>query len=331
MSLYSKISLLALLVTGLLRGMEEPPHLKAPAKSAAAEAINQRMILITCEGIEIDKMQKNYLEASQTLKNLLDTIGNQNTIALTQDMAADYRVIRDLLRYEHLLKVKKINELTVLEFLRKSEKSLVSILNACQRFELNNLSKFVAISLAKKLSIATNREQCLYNGSYNLEWTSDSAHLVAIVMLNMIAYEKNDYPLNLLWQLFKTANGPEQLNYKIRESLHKNATPEAVVLFQYWFECRGKNMGLDTKKYPGIITIKSSLSSDLKTLLFPTFMKRVIDSCYEQQKQYLLRIKIQMRNLRTWWHYQAGRSEKVAIIAATGLAAWYGYKYFSKK
>lgn len=195
MSFYSKISLLALLAAGTVIGMEQPPllregfagqapQLKHPAQSPAAQTINQPMIEITYNGSPINKVQKNYLEASVTLKNLLGETGAQNSLEVPESMVDDYQEIKDLLSFEHRLQSEIVNQNTIINLLKqKTKQQLVAILNGCQRFELNKISECAVTVLAEKLSTSARKEECLKNGTYNLNWTGDVARLVAQQMI----------------------------------------------------------------------------------------------------------------------------------------------------
>lgn len=179
MSFYSKISLFALLAAGSGLGMETPPRLKAPATSAAAHTINQPMIKVFSETQQIDTIQRNYLEASATLKNMLENVDANQALVLPESMIEDYLAIKDLLAYEYRLNAETTDKKTVLNLLKsKTEEQLVAIANACQRFELNEVGECAIALLAERLNTLERKEECLRKGSFNLNWTQDVAHLV---------------------------------------------------------------------------------------------------------------------------------------------------------
>lgn len=207
MSFYAKNSLFALLAMGTILGMEQP-RLQHPAQSAAAQALNQPMIEITCNGARIDRVPKNHLKVSETFKNLLQETEHANSLELLATYVADYQAIKDLLQYEYRLQNETIEQEVVLTQLNpKTEQQLVAILNACQRFELNIISEFTAKVLAKKLDTLTRKDECLKKGSYNLNWTPDVAHLVTQKMIESDNASKTMTLIYWLAQATLTKNG----------------------------------------------------------------------------------------------------------------------------
>lgn len=217
MSFYSKISLFALLAAGSLIGMEQPPRLKHPATSAAAQAINQPMIKVFSETGQIDSIPRNYLEASETLNNMLEEVGADHALVLPESMIEDYLAIKDLLIYEYRFKMETIDEKTVADILKpKTEQQLVSILNACHRFECNKVIECAVTVLATKLNASKRKEQCLKDGSYNLHWTPDVARLVAQQMVQNDIANKTMSLIYWLAQATLNKNGRitfQDLNY----------------------------------------------------------------------------------------------------------------------
>lgn len=183
MSFYSKISLFALLAAGTALGMEIPPRLNHPATSAAAKALNQPMIKVFSDTQQIDTIQRNYLESSETFKNMLEDIDTKQTLVLPESMIEDYLAIQDLLIYEYRFKENTLDDNQLRALLnQKTEHALVTILNACQRFELNKISECATSILAKKLNNPA-LEDYVKNNALVLLWTADVARLVAQHML----------------------------------------------------------------------------------------------------------------------------------------------------
>lgn len=402
MSFYSKISLFALLAAGSING-QEPPVLKYPAQSAASRALNQLMIKVFSETQLIDIIQRNYLEASETFKNMLQDVGSEYTLVLPESTIADYVVIKDLLTYEYRFNANLTDEKTIIAILKpKTEQQLIAIVNACQRCDLKKIGECAIIALAEKLNTPERKEECLKNGSYNLNWTPDVARLVAQAMIHAdlstqtfvkiywLAQEtirqkgqitaveldkRGNQPIfhsqtNLFFTQFisdwdkpqpqmplicyppekqkkiisqiKSRFGSEHFNHHIAPHLNYLFTegeewsclfkyhakqlekyletkiiPEELVLLESYFHYKQfseyswisaqqfkKNI-YNPNLYAGINTLKQTISPEIRNLLFPN-----------------------------WWQRRSWLS-KAAIItgaaAATGLAAWYGYKHFSKK
>lgn len=59
MSFLSKISLLALLASGIALGMEQPPHLKVPATNTTIQASDGRIINITLNNHLLEFINSN--------------------------------------------------------------------------------------------------------------------------------------------------------------------------------------------------------------------------------------------------------------------------------
>jgi hypothetical protein len=193
MNLYSKISLLALLAAGTTLGMEIPPRLKAPAQSAAAQALNQPMIKVFSDTHQIDSIQRNYLETSETLKNMLHDLGTGHALVLPESMIEDYLALKDLLMYEYRLIAGTTDENTVINLLKlKTDQQLATIINACQRLDVNLISPIAINALTELLLTNNKKQQCLENGSYNLPWTIDTEKLVAAAMI-----QKGDFRARL--------------------------------------------------------------------------------------------------------------------------------------
>lgn len=190
MSFYSKISLLALLASGTTLGMTEPIA-QIPQNRQSDITIS-----ITAHGAPLGNILASRLKASETLKNLLEDKIFDNPITefeLPENMVQEFNVIKDLLEPEYRLKNESINKNDIINlFKSKTEQQLVAIANACQRFELNEVGKCAIIVLAEKLNAPARKEACLKNGSLNLDWTPDVAHLVAQEMILK----------NYLWQLY---------------------------------------------------------------------------------------------------------------------------------
>lgn len=274
MNLYSKISLLALLAASSLIGMEMPPRLKAPAQSAAAQALNQPMIKLFSDTQQIDNIQRNYLEASQMFKDMLHDVGADHALVLPESIIEDYITIKDLLMYEFRLNIGTTDEKTIINNLKlKTEQQLVAIANACQRFELNKVCECAITLLTEKLNSSVRREKCLRDGSYNLNWTLDVAYVVAKKMRCSTLYWQIDP------KIVKIAN---------------NLKPEQITILMEYYN--------KTDEMP--FHLRDKLPQSIKKILFPT-----------------------------WWQRRSWLS-KAAIItggaAATGIAAWLGYKYFNK-
>ena len=178
MNIYTKLGLLALLSANALFGMEKPQ----PAQPTVQ--VENDMIQIQAHKTTIAKIERRHLKASETLKNLLSDTALTQVLELPESMINDFKAIQDYLVYEYRLQAKLADEKAILELLaKKSEQELVAIINACQRFELNELSKCAVSVLAAKLNNPERREQCLKTGSYKLELTPNSANLVGQEMI----------------------------------------------------------------------------------------------------------------------------------------------------
>lgn len=227
MTSYSKISLCALFATGTALGMELPllrqglagqePRLNAPVQNQAAQALNQPMIKVFSDRGQIDTIQSNYLETSATLKNMLEDVDADQALVLPESMIEDYVAIKDLLVQEYRLNAEITDEKTVINILKsKTEQQLVAIANACQRFELNQVSNCAVKILAEQLNALERKEKCLKNGSYNLNWTPDVARLVAQEMIRCDATNKTMTLIYWLAQATLNKNGRitfQDLNY----------------------------------------------------------------------------------------------------------------------
>lgn len=393
MSFYSKISLFALLAAGSIMGMEQPPRLKAPASSAAAQAINQSMIKVFSDTQQIDAIQRNYLEASETLKNMLHDVDSEHALVLPESMIEDYVAIKDLLLYEYRFNIETTDEKTVTEILKpKTEQQLVAIANACQRFDLNKLSECTITVVAEKLNTQAKKEECLRNGSYNLNWTPDVAHLIAQEMIlqsylwqlyhRFAAYvgikhcafacegterkrspdfspsytlnnRELDFTLYTGWGWDKVALPNEndylddyftptdkdilRIKHKLIQADEPNIHGNQIV-----WKLNGQCIKLFEIDNPRELANRySTLTPEQVTLLGYCFIKTYNKQPYELEK-YPGITKICKKSLPrelayfvpNWWQRRSWLS-KAAIItgaaAATGLAAWLGYKYISKK
>lgn len=374
MNLHSKISLLALLVSGTVLGMEIPPRLKAPAQSAAAQALNQPMIKVFSETQQIDNIQRNYLEASQTLKNMLADVGSEHTLVLPESMIEDYLAIKDLLVYEYRFNAEKTDEKTIINFFTpETEHTLVTILNACQRFDLKNISECATVVLAKKLN-EPGLEDYVKKNALILPWTGDVARLVAQHMLK----EKSHMFHKILTDLTERKQGNirhwhvlEENGKRIQiedsqcslENLLKKYFPHFIRNSHFltapqatkpangvndWLRVRHL-LNTPEKILTSTITGETGRSIlyweiDSEILkLFKTLKPEdvILLNIYSKEKEKMplyLQKKLphQIKNILfpTWWQRRSCLS-KAAIIAsgaaATGLTAWFGYKYFSKK
>lgn len=373
MSFYSKISLFALMAAGSIMGMEMPPRLKHPATSVAAQALNQPMISITCNGNLAAKIQKNYFEASKILKYLLKETKHNNTVELPDSVLEEFNWIANILEFEYKLKNKLISIYNISLYLAANGytiKDLVHMLNACQRFELNNMSKVIIHTLIKgsERNLEKRKDTCLQTGSYQLPWTSDVAGLIAnkmrknnqlfyMVLTNLTERKqgKTSY-----WHILQNHMGTRRetsassflLRDKFGHFLAYNATgylsehPELIV-DQGWCQAQGLinnptilvnqvsdkdgTATLYWKVDPEILKIANNLKPEQITILIEYWNKA------EQMPHYLrdkLPQSIRQVLFPNWWQRRSCLS-KAAIIAggaaATGFAAWYGYKHFSKE
>lgn len=238
MNTFSKISLFALLtmITTVLG--QEPPKLKHPATSAAAQALNESLIEITYKNnseeiIPVAKIRKKYLCISSTFKNLFEETGAGNQLEIPASMAEELREAQDLFEYEFKLQNEPTNEdhhknnLGIF-LAAKDEHKLVTLINACQTFALNKVSPLIVEMLAKKLNTPERKQACQKTGSYHLNYTRDVACLVAQAMIkdtnfipaikHLMTYGKNgkieDYfaDRNDNCKLKKVANQHDNIN-----------------------------------------------------------------------------------------------------------------------
>ena len=86
---------------------------------------------------------------------------------------------------------------------KKTIEQLGIILNACQRFELNNISPLVVKILAQQMLVPAHRDACLKNGSYGLALTADSKKLI----LQALRKNNNFMPRIATWLTFLHFDG----------------------------------------------------------------------------------------------------------------------------
>jgi hypothetical protein len=361
------IALLSIVSSSL--GMELPPRLKAPATSAAAHAINQPMIKVYSPSQHVDTIQRNYLEASATLKNMLEDVDANQALVLPNSMIEDYLAIKDLLSYEHRLIAETTDKKTALDLLKsKTEQQLTAILNACQRFELNKVGELAITLLTEKLNTQAKKDACLKTGSYNLDWTPDVARLVAqkmrkdnqffyMVLTNLTERKQGEA---YYWHILQDNTGTRRessatsflLRHQFGHFLAYNSTywlsehPELIV-DQKW--CQAQELinnptilvnqisdkdGTATLYWQidsEILKIANSLKPEQVTILIKYLTKTDQMPLHLQEK---LPRSIRQLLFPNWWQRRSWLS-KAAIITggftATGLATWYGYKYFHKK
>ena len=136
MNIYAKLGLLALLSANALFGMEKPQ----PAQPAVQ--IQNDIIQIRAYETTIAKIERRHLKASSTLKALIDETSMDKGIELPEILVEDFKAVQDYLIHEFRIQEKIADDLPVMRLLiDKSEVELVAIINACQRFELNNEQK----------------------------------------------------------------------------------------------------------------------------------------------------------------------------------------------
>jgi hypothetical protein len=373
MFFYSKISLCALLAAGTALGMELPPllrsmesyegqaRLNAPALSAAAQAINQPMIKIYSPTQHIDTIQRNYLEASATLKNMLEDVDANQALVLPESMIEDYLSIKDLLRYEYRFNVDSTDEKTVIELLKlKTEQQLVAIANGCQRFELNKVGECTIASLAERLNTLERKEECLRKGSFNLNWTLDVARLVAnqfsakkqqladyfFLIHNLTQGKFNPRSFVMARYIANKSKTFGKYTEEIKKAIQKghyriyNTDDESHVLFSdnedhYEYKCDqailNKYIGLFTNLRLEQIVYFDYLAQMANNKRIPIPDNRLSEIEATLPDSF---IEIGLKRNPYWWQYRSLLTKAAIItggVAATGLAAWYGYKYFNKK
>ncbi|CAN5175226.1 hypothetical protein BH09DEP1_BH09DEP1_6880 [soil metagenome] len=402
MNLYSKISLFALLAAGSLVGMEQPPllrstrsyegqaRLKAPASSAAAQAINQPMIKVFSDTQQIDSLQRNYLEASTTLKNMLQDVDAHHTLVLPESMIEDYKQIKDLLADEYRFNAKTTDEKTITNLLNlKTNEQLVAIANACQRFELTSVSECALAALAEKLNNTELKEKCLRNGSCNLNWTPDVGRLVAkslAAKLKLVLHCTVKQAMQENKLIFKSVITPkrvtgaratpndcvlevkalmkegafsfisDEIYKKINDTFYKctghdtdfskmivsDPNSNSIVLFStkldhyYIFNIDQQIIDTFTKLFSNLTPVQAlyleyliQLDAQKRSPLINTNILAIDASLPDSFIQFGLK-----KSSNSWWQCRNLFSKTAIItggIAATGLAAWLGYKYFSKK
>lgn len=385
MSFYSKISLFALFAAGSALGMELPPllrsiesyegqaRLKAPAMSAAAQALNQPIITITRDGNLVDKIPKNYLECSEILKNLLKETEHDNAIELPDSLLEDFNWIAPILEYEYKLKNKLASKYFISTYPQASSytiKDLVLMLNACQRFELNHMSETILYTLisGSERSLKKCKDTCLQTGSYQLPWTNDVAQLIAkemrkdnqlfyMVLTNLTERKQGE---TYYWHILQDNTGIRRessatsflLRHQFGHFLAYNSTrwlsehPELIV-DQKW--CQAQELinnptilvnqvsdkdGTATLYWQidsEILKIANSLKPEQVTILTEYLTKTDKMPLHLQEK---LPQSIRQLLFPNWWQRRSWLSKAAIItggVAATGLAVWYGYKYFSSK
>lgn len=199
MSFYSKITLLALLATGIISACEHPGY--EPLETARKEVQQAaEFILFTHEGTVLARVPKKCMAANPEFMSLCSEFQSSTehqkrqkelfgdkvtTVELAGDVLEAFNIVKDyiVLDYELGLNLTIDNQpdiLIVKEALdKKSEQELIAIITASQLCSLNHLSKYTVSLLAAKLNKPTRQKECLRNGSYNLQWSSDVARLVA--------------------------------------------------------------------------------------------------------------------------------------------------------
>lgn len=373
MSFYSKISLLALMAAGNALGMELPPRLKAPATSAAAQALIEPMIKIYSDNHHIDTIQRNYLEASKTLKNMLEDVEANQELVLPDSMIEDYKEVRDLFSLEHRLKIGTIDEKAVRVILkRKTVYDLSKIANACLRFDLPRIEYQTIKVLAKKICNETDFIKKT-STTLPLPWTQDVARLVAQAMLrkekqmhHMLLTELTDRKDGGVsyWHVSQKNGNRTRIESSLSsfEALFKNYLffhliknasffvfePPAIKPSYDWI-----SMGLSKVPFERLLTCTHTSETERSIIyweinaevlkMFETLKPEevLILSIYYKEKKPLpihlqKQLPEQIRNLLfpSWWQRRSWLSKAALItggVAATGLAAWLGYKYFSKK
>ncbi|GMU19342.1 MAG: hypothetical protein AMXMBFR12_05340 [Candidatus Babeliales bacterium] len=371
MSFYSKISLFALMAAGPIMGMEMPPRLNHPAMSATAKALNQPMIKVFSDTQQIDTIQRNYLESSETFKNMLEDIDTKQTLVLPESMIEDYLAIQDLLIYEYRFKENTLDDNQLRTLLnQKTEHALVTILNACQRFELNKISECATSILAKKLNNPA-LEDYVKNNALVLPWTADVARLVAQHMLKEKSYvfhmlltdltERKQGNIRYWHVLQENGKGTriedsqcslESLLKKYFPHFFRNShfltEPQAIKPANAWFRV-GHLLNTPEKILTSTITDetgRSILYWEIDSEILKIFKNIkpedvILLNIYSKEKEKMplhlqkkLPQSIRQLLFPSWWQRRSWLS-KAAIITAsaatTGFAAWYGYKYFSKK
>lgn len=192
MSFYSKIGFLSLLSVSTFFAMEkaQPPQ--------PVSQLENDVIPVQAYGTIIAKIERRHLKASPSFKGLIDDVSIEDVIELPESMAEDFKAVRDYLITEYCLQKKEVNEKSVNElFCAKSEAELATLINACQRFELNKLSPLLIRILTQKFIPHERLTECLKKGSFGLALTPDTAKLVAQEML------KSNNGLRVYWLIIE--------------------------------------------------------------------------------------------------------------------------------